>query len=166
MQDFTVEFDMQPAITLEKNELPLEVKYVLGDEVELTLPEFGYYLVDREHLTFQIIRAFDRKTSSIAKVELEKKAIVIHETNSELVGPNDVILLVKDPGSHAMNDEVAFRVEVGPAKDSPISIKKTSPIYEQFSYNEEYKIGGEAVSQIPKETQSDNDGEHVVNYSF
>ena len=52
-------------------------------------------------------------------------------------------------------------------KESPIGIKKTSPIYEQFSYHDEYKIGGEAVSQIPKETQSDGEGEeHVVNYSF
>ena len=137
---------MEPTITLEKNELPLEVKYDLGDELELTLPEYDWYLVDREHARYQIIRAFDRKTSNIAKVDLEKKTIVIHETNSEMLGPNDIILLVKDTESRAMNDEVAFRVEIGPAKDSPISIKKTSPIYEQFSYNEECRIGGEAVS--------------------
>ena len=103
---------MEPTITLEKNELPLEVKYDLGDELELTLPEYDCYLTDPNRLKYTVIRAFDRKASSIAKVDLEKKAIVIRETNSELLGPNDIILLVKDPESHAMNDQVAFRVEI------------------------------------------------------
>ena len=49
----------------------------------MTLPEYDCYLVDREQLKYQVIRAFDRKTSSIAKVDLEKKAIVIHETNNQ-----------------------------------------------------------------------------------
>ena len=164
VQPFTVEFDMRPSITLETNELPLSVNYGLRDELELALPEYGCYLVDRANLKYTIIRQFDRKTSSIAKVDLERKAIVVHETNSELEGPNDIVLLVKDTESHAMNDQVAFRVEIGPAKDSPVSIKKASPIHEQFLYNDEYRIGGEAVSQIPKDTQSD--GEHVVDYSF
>ena len=132
--------------------------------MELPLPEYACYLVASEHLKYTVIRQFDRKTSSIAKVDLERRVIIIHETNSELEGSNDVILLVKDSESRAMNDQVAFRVDIGPAKDSPVSIKKTSPIYEQFLYNDEYRIGGEAVSQIPKDTQSD--GEHVVNYSF
>ena len=164
VQPFTVEFDMRPSITLEANELPLAVTYGLRDELELALPEYGCYLVDRENLKYTIIRQFDRKTSSIAKVDLERKAIVVHESNSELEGPHDIILLVKDTQSPAMNDQVAFRVDIEPAKESPVSIKKASPIYEQFLYNDEYRIGGEAVSQIPKDGQSD--GEHEVNYSF
>jgi hypothetical protein len=66
----------------------------------------------------------------MAKVDLEKKAIVLHTTDQTLIGEENLILMVRDSESGAMNDEVFFKVHVAPSKESPISIKKTSPIFE------------------------------------
>ena len=121
----------------------------------------------RESLKYTVIRAFDRKASAMAKVDLEKRAIVLHTADHTLIGEEDLILMVRDTESGAINDEVYFKVHVAPSKESPISLKKTSPIFEQFSYeNDDFRIGGEAGSQIHQENQSSGEGENVVNYSF
>ena len=78
------------------------------------MPEYECYLVDRESLKYTVIRAFDRKASSMAKVDLEEKAVVLHTTDRALIGEEDLVLMVRDTGSSAMNDEVFFKVNVAP----------------------------------------------------